>query len=177
MLELPLHPKLVHLPIALSVLVPLFATGLIFAWWRSLLPRRTWLVVVALQALLVTSGFAALQSGQSEEDRVERVVPEAALEDHEEAAEAFLWGSAIVLLVVLGASLVRDEGRAKKLATAAAIATLVPLGLAYRTGQAGGALVYRHGAATAYATGAQTDGAASAPEAPAPRPADDDDDD
>ena len=39
---LPLHPKIVHLPIALAVLMPLITAGLLIAWWRDMLPRRAW---------------------------------------------------------------------------------------------------------------------------------------
>jgi len=50
--QLPLHPLIVHLPLALALLVPLLAAGTLLAWWRGWLPgRRSWAVVVALQAL------------------------------------------------------------------------------------------------------------------------------
>ena len=42
---LPLHPKIVHLPIALAVLMPLITAGLLIAWWRDMLPRRTWCTI------------------------------------------------------------------------------------------------------------------------------------
>jgi len=71
---LPLHPKLVHLPIALAVLAPLLALGVIAAWRTAFLPRRSWILVVVLQALLVGSGWAALSTGQDEENTVGRVV-------------------------------------------------------------------------------------------------------
>ena len=70
------HPKLVHLPIALAVLMPLVAAGLTFAWWRKWLPARTWVIAIALQAVLVVSGMLALRSGSVEEERVERTVAE-----------------------------------------------------------------------------------------------------
>jgi hypothetical protein len=151
---LPLHPKLVHLPIALGVLMPLLSLGLLLAWWRGALPRRAWVIAVVFQALLVASGVAALKTGEQDEERVEAVVPEAALEAHEEAAGAFVWGSAAVLVLMLAATALRQERSARWLGTAATVGTLVVLFLGYRTGDAGGRLVYQHGAATAYATGA-----------------------
>lgn len=157
---LPLHPKLVHLPIALALLMPMVSAGLLLAWMRDLLPRRAWVVAVALQAVLVASSVAAMRSGSSEEETVERVVAESAIETHEEAAEAFTWTSGgVLLLFVAGLALPAAAGRGA--ATAATAATLVVLFLGYRVGQAGGALVYQHGAASAYTQG----GAATAGEA------------
>ena len=147
------HPKLVHLPIALAVLMPLVAGGLLVAWWRNWLPGRTWIVAVALQAILLGSGILALRSGEVEEHRVERVVPEAAIEAHEEAAELFVWASGGALAVMLTAAALRSRRAGLPVAAAGALATLVVLGLGYRTGQAGGSLVFEHGAAQAH-TGA-----------------------
>jgi uncharacterized membrane protein len=146
---LPLHPKLVHLPIALAVIVPLVMAGLLAAWWRDVLPRRTWWLAAALQVLLVGSGVAALQSGEADEERVERAVPEAAIEAHEEAAEGFMIGAALVLVIAIAAGVVRGPRAALGLAALASVGSLAVLGLGYRTGEAGGRLVYQHGAAAA----------------------------
>jgi uncharacterized membrane protein len=144
------HPKLVHVPMALGVLMPLVAGGLLLAWWRKWLPRRAWLLAVGLQVLLVGSGALALRTGEAEEDRVERIVAERVIEQHEEAAEAFVWASAGVLAVMVLAAALRSQRSSLSMATAASVGTLLVLGLGYRTGQAGGALVYQHGAAQAY---------------------------
>lgn len=146
------HPKVVHVPMALGVLMPLVAGGLLLAWWRDWLPRRGWFVVVALQAILVASGVVALRSGEAEEDRVEAVVAEKFIEEHEEAAEVFVWASGAVLAVMLLAGALRPRRAGLVAATAATVGTLVVLGLGYQTGQAGGSLVYEHGAAQAYTT-------------------------
>ncbi len=144
------HPKLVHVPMALAVLMPVLAGGLLLAWWRGWLPGRTWIIAVVLQAVLVGSGLLAMRSGEAQEPRVEKVVAERAIEQHEEAAEVFMWASGAVLaLMALGAGLAsRRPGR--PLAAAATLGTVAVLGLGYRTGQAGGSLVYEHGAAQAY---------------------------
>jgi hypothetical protein len=168
------HPKLVHLPIALGVLMPLVAGGLLLAWWRGWLPgRRGWLLAVGLQALLVGSGLLALRSGEAEAERVERVVAETAIEQHEEAAKAFVWASGGLLAVMVLAAAVRSRRAGLTIAAAATLGTLLVLGLGYRTGQAGGSLVYQHGAAQAYAGGA---GPAGGGEAGAPRAGNHDDD-
>lgn len=148
------HPKLVHVPMALGVLMPLIAGGLLLAWWRRWLPARGWLIAVALQAILLASGVLALRSGEAEEERVEAVVAERFIEAHEEAAELFVWASAGVLAVMLAAGALGARRAALPTATAATLGTLLVLGLGYRTGQAGGSLVYQHGAAQAHVASA-----------------------
>ena len=146
------HPKLVHVPIALAVLMPLVASGLALAWWRKWLPWRGWLVAVALQVVLLGSSVLALRSGDAQADRVESVVPETFIEEHEEAAEAFTWATSGALALMLGAALLRSRKIALPLAALATAGTLVVTGLGYRVGEAGGKLVYQHGAARAYDT-------------------------
>jgi uncharacterized membrane protein len=167
-MQLPLHPQIVHLPIALAVLMPLVTLGLLVAWLRGALPRRTWWIAVAFQALLVGSGVMALRTGEADEERVEATVPEAAIEAHEEAAETFVVGAAAVLVIGLAGAAIRRDRTAQLLAATMTIGTLAVLALGYRTGEAGGRLVYEHGAAAAYA--------APASGAPLPRPVHDDDD-
>lgn len=151
---MPLHPKLVHLPIALAVLMPLVSIALLAAWRSQWLPRRAWVIAVALQAVLVISGITAFRTGGAEEERVEKVVAESTIEAHEEAAEAFLWGAGILLVLSLAAAVLPNERNALATAAVATAGTLVVLFLGYRTGEAGGRLVYQHGAASVYATGA-----------------------
>lgn len=153
MATLPLHPKLVHLPIALAVLMPLLTSGLLFAWWRGWFPKRTWVLVLAGQALLVASGAAAMRTGETDEERVERIVPESAIEAHEEAAEVFVWGSGLVLGLGLLPLLLRRQKAAQLAGLTVLAGTVVVLGLGFRVGQAGGELVYRHGAAAAFIGG------------------------
>ena len=90
MLPDPLHPAVVHLPIALALLVPLAALVGLLVIARGLTPGRAWAPVLLLQALLVGSAWLALETGENEEERVERVVAERHIEAHEEAAERFL---------------------------------------------------------------------------------------
>ena len=148
------HPKLVHVPMALGLLMPLIAAGLVLAWWRTWLPSRAWFIAIALQAILLGSGLIAMRSGEAEEDRVEGVVAERAIEEHEEAAEQFVWASGGVLAAMLVAGALGSRRAALPVAAAAALATIFVLGLGYRTGQAGGSLVYEHGAAGVYSGGA-----------------------
>jgi hypothetical protein len=152
--------------------MPLVTGGLLLAWWRKWLPARTWVIAVALQAVLVGSGILALRSGEAEAGRVERVVAERFIEEHEEAAEAFVWASGGVLAVMLLGLALSSRRTGPIAAAVATLGTLVVLGLGYRTGKAGGDLVYQHGAAQAYLSGTASP---STPGAPKQRPSKDDD--
>ena len=144
------HPKVVHLPIALAIVMPFITGGALFAWWKGWFDRRTWAAVLLLQTVLVGSGIVAMNTGEREEDRVEQVVPERHIEAHEEAAEVFVWASAVVLLM-MGLPLALPNGRGRQAASLGALlGTLLVFGLGYRVGEAGGKLVYQHGAAQAY---------------------------
>jgi uncharacterized membrane protein len=150
MIPVPLHPAVVHLPLGLALLMPVLAAGFCYALWTGRTGRRAWLSVVALQALLLASGFAALKTGEAEEERAERVVPESAIHDHEEAAEQFVWAAAATLGLAGLVLVLRQRRVERALAGAVVLATLVVAGLGVRAGHAGGRLVYVHGAASAY---------------------------
>lgn len=150
MLDTIFHPQVVHVPMALGILMPLVAGGLLLAWWRNWLGRRGWFVAIALQAILLGSGIVAMRTGEVDEERVEQRVAETYIEQHEHAAEAFVWASGGVLAVmVLAASFGGRRRAGLSIAAAATLGTLAVLGLGYRTGKAGGSLVYEHGAAQA----------------------------
>jgi uncharacterized membrane protein len=149
MLPDPLHPAVVHFPIVLMFLLPLAALGAL--WHRRRYPERrgAWVLTTALAGALTLSAWVAVETGERDEDKVEDAVPEASLETHEEAANRFLLFSAGVL-VLAGAGLLRGRvGSAARLATTAGAVGLVAAGA--MVGHSGGALVYRHGAAAAYA--------------------------
>jgi uncharacterized membrane protein len=175
MSSLPLHPLVVHLPMALAVLVPLLAVGVLIAWRKSWLPARTWWLVAALQLVLVGAAVTSLTTGEREEERVERVVAESAIEAHQDAAQAFTGAAVAVLLLALGGAAARKDGTRQALAGAAAVGSLVVTGLGINTGHKGGELVYRHGAGSAYAP-AGASGAAPAAVRAGHRGDDDDDD-
>lgn len=148
LLPTPLHPAVVHLPIALTLLVPIFALGALVAIRRGTRVLRAWGIAAAMLGALSLSAWVSLETGEQQEDRVEAVVPEAAFETHEESAEAFF----LLSLGVLGvAGLGLLGGRVGTGARyAAALGTLALVVAGYNVGHSGGALVYTHGAASAY---------------------------
>lgn len=151
MLPHPLHPAVVHFPLVFVILLPLFAAGALWAIRRGTAPRRAWALPLVVAAALFVSGAVALWTGRTEEERVEGLVPEAAVSAHEEAAERFLiFGGALFLVAAAG--LVRGNlGTSARLLTMVGSLALVAAGI--QVGGAGGALVYQHGAAGAYADG------------------------
>jgi hypothetical protein len=96
---------------------------------------------------------ASLKTGQQEEDRVERVVPDAALERHEERAELFTWTTVGLLVLALGAGFPASARLRGVVGLGTTVAGFAVALLAVGVGHSGGTLVYRHNAAAAYATG------------------------
>ncbi|MEE8314674.1 MAG: DUF2231 domain-containing protein [Myxococcota bacterium] len=153
MLPDPLHPAIVHLPIALALLIPVFSILGILAIRSDLLPRRVWWGVVLLQALLAGSAWLATETGENEEERVERVLEHDLIHEHEEAAERLLLLAAIGLVPVgLGLWAGRRGAIGRLLHV---LLALVVVAAAISTGRLGGELVYQHGAATAYTESAE----------------------
>ncbi len=146
---LPLHPAVVHIPLGLALVLPLFAVVGCIGLWKKWIPRRAWLAIVLAQAILLASGLFARYEGEEEEERVERIVGERNIEEHEDWAEIFLWAAAGSLLLSIF-TLAGSEAAERWLATATVLASLVVAGLALQTGHSGGELVYVHGAASAY---------------------------
>ena len=148
MLPDPLHPAIVHLPIALAILIPGLALLGMILISRGFLPVRAWGLVVVLQVLLLGSGWLALETGEDQEERIERVVAESHVENHEEAAERFLLIAGLGLLV-LGTGLLPERAGT----TGRVVGVLAAFGVfaaGISVGHSGGDLVYKHGAASAY---------------------------
>lgn len=144
----PLHPAVVHFPVVLAVLLPFVAVVGLLVSRRASAGRGPWLAVAAMAVLLSLSAWAAVETGQQQEDTAERVVPEGAIHQHEEAAEGLLLGSVLIAgLMLAGLAPGRVGTGARYISVPAA---LVVLALAFRVGDSGGSLVYTHGAAAAY---------------------------
>lgn len=151
MLPDPLHPAVVHFPIVLMFLVPISALVAFRAISRGASPLKAWSVPLAFAAALSLSAWVSLQTGQGQEERVERVVSERRIGAHEEAAELFLTFTG-ALAVVMAAGLLK--GRAGQVArVAGAVGSLAVITAGYQVGRSGGELVYTYGAASAYTAG------------------------
>ncbi|HEY6827159.1 MAG TPA: DUF2231 domain-containing protein [Gemmatimonadaceae bacterium] len=164
MLPSPLHPAIVHFPVVLAFLLPLFVGGAFWTIRRGANLRRAWMLPVACAVALSLSAFAAVRTGSTQSDRVERIVSERVIESHEEMAEAFLAASAGVVLIALAGLIGGVTGKTARLLTGVGALTLA--GLVVRVGHTGGQLVYRYGAGAAYTqtggpTGATGGGSAS----------------
>ena len=146
----PAHPQFVHLPLALSVLLPLLGGMLTLAWWRGWLVRRVWLIVTLLHATLTISAFAAMQTGETDERVVQKVVNQDLIRDHEEAAELFLWSTVVSLFLALIAMVAEEERIALRYAVYTVLVSSGSLYLAIDAGNQGGSLVYKYGAYRAF---------------------------
>lgn len=157
LLPTPLHPAIVHLPIALTLLVPPFAIGALWAIRKGARPLRAWGIATALFAALTLSAWASVETGEQADEKVESTVAEAPIGAHEEAAELFLLLSAGTLGVAVVGLLGGRVGASARIAGTLGALALVVAG--WRVGHSGGALVYEYGAANAYinaAAAAQT---------------------
>lgn len=148
MLPHPLHPAVVHFPIVFDMLLPVVAIVAVVLIRRGARARTSWLWPVLVAAALAGSAWLAVETGQDQEDAVERVVPESTIHDHEEAGELFFQLSAISFLVFAAGLAAGRVGAGARYASVALALALVVAG--YRVGGSGGELVYEHGAASAY---------------------------
>ena len=62
----PLHPAIVHFPIVLTMLLPLFALGALWAIRRGARPMRAWGLTSAVAGALVASAWLAVQTGEGQ---------------------------------------------------------------------------------------------------------------
>lgn len=142
----PLHPAVVHFPIALiatgalGVLLAVFVRKAAFSWAAA----------VAL-AIGAASTFYVFDTGEAEEERIEHTLSASAeqvLEQHEDAGRVTMYVSLTAALAALGAAWMTARGlrQAGLVRLAAALVAVCAAGAVLRTGKLGGELVYLHGA-------------------------------
>lgn len=142
-IDIPIHPMLVHFPIAL--LITGFAAEL-----AGLLTGKEWLTRAALLLLILgTAGaISAVVTGQREEDKiVETPAIEHTLEEHEEAGEFTMW-----LFIAIAAARIVTAWRKslpKAVSWVVLLVWLAGLGAITKTAWHGGHLVYKYGAGVA----------------------------
>jgi len=148
MLPDPLHPAIVHMPLALAALLPLIVIAVMVATKFGTPAQRGWRLVVVVLAVLAGSAIVAVETGEDEEDAVEEVVDGDFIHEHEERAELFRNLAVLTLLIGFG-GLARGKLGAFSRGAGTGMAFALAV-LAWRTGESGGDLVYQHGAAGAY---------------------------
>lgn len=137
-----LHPAVVHVPVGLALVLPLFVAGLALARWRKWLRPRSWVVVVALQVLILGGALLAEQTGEALEDHGERIAGEQAVEAHEEVAEAFTVAAGVSLLLFASVLFVGARRPSAVLLLTSLGASLLVALLAARAGQLGGEITH-----------------------------------
>jgi hypothetical protein len=143
MLPTPLHPAIVHFPIVLMFLLPLAVFGALWAIHRGSPPGRAWWFPLITAVALAASSWAAVETGETDEDRAEDIVGEQVLGAHEEAGERFLLLSVGVLILTAAGLAGGRVGRvARGLGGAAALALMAA---GYQVGHSGGVIVYGEG--------------------------------
>lgn len=148
-MQVPLHPMMVHFPMAITFILPILVLVFAFMIKMNKMSAKSWLVIIGLQLAVVVSGYVALETGENEEVAVGKVLSKDLIHEHEEAAEIFVGSTVIALALSVAAFFLRKE-LSFSVKLGVACIGLISCYLAYRTGLLGGELVYKHGAAAAY---------------------------
>lgn len=155
-MELPIHPMLVHLPLGLSLILPLLILIFLILIKLGKMDSKLWSIIIGLQLLLTFSGYVTITTGENEEEIVKEVVSKKLIALHETKAEMFVGASVITLVLSVGSFFIDRKFQFKTHLTVLA-ASLFTVFLAFRAGESGGRLVYEHGAASAYETSLSED--------------------
>ena len=157
MLPDPLHPAVVHFPVALALIFPVMAAIALIFIRRGSSAINTWIPISVLALMIFAGTLVAKNTGAEEEEKVEDVVSRSVIHDHEENAELFAILAGIMLAVSLAGFVPKKWGDAARYLTI--VASLAVVAVAYQTGKSGGELVYEHGAAAAYIDAGANSGA------------------
>lgn len=148
-MHVPLHPVMVHFPVALSFILPILILVFAFMIKSQKMSHQAWLVIIGLQIVTTITGYVALDSGEKEEHAVEKVLDKKHIHHHEESAEIFVGSTVLALVISIAAFFLRKPIQFY-LQLGTCLIALISCYLVYETGNSGGELVYRYGAANAY---------------------------
>jgi hypothetical protein len=136
----PLHPAIVHFPIVLMFVLPV---AILLGWAairRGAPVRWAWLGPLVVSAAIAASAWAALETGEDQEDRAEKIVGDELVDAHKEAGEWFLNVSAGLLVVTAAGLMGGTAGKAAR--GVAFLGSLALIGIGYQVGRYGGRIVY-----------------------------------
>jgi len=136
----PLHPLIVHAPIALinlSLVFELAGRALDSAWWRK--------AALALLVIGVVGAIAAVITGNEAGEHAEHQgVPEQVVDQHGDAGRVTMWfGLGALLAYAIATRAGRARGAVALLALGLQVMAAISVGIA---GYRGGRMVYEHGA-------------------------------
>ncbi|MBM4366340.1 MAG: hypothetical protein FJ102_08990 [Deltaproteobacteria bacterium] len=138
---MPLHPIVVHFPIAGAVFALPLVLGVLWAVRTGRLARQAWLIPGALQFISMVGAFAALASGEDLEESVEDEQDESQIEAHEGHAQRLTAGIALGTVATVAAAFV-PAAVAIPVEVAAVVLGAAGAGLAVPTGHSGGEMVW-----------------------------------
>jgi len=148
-MSLPYHPLIVHFPVAISVILPILSTLILYFIMKKSFSSQLWIIALVFQGLTVATGYLALETGEMDEEKVEKVLSKKLIHEHEEAAEIFVGASVIVFVLGVLSLFIKESYRSKLRIASSVLSLVLPL-LVYRAGHLGGELVYKHGAGNAF---------------------------
>lgn len=148
-MESPLHPAVVHFPIVLTFILPFLILIFAFMIKANRMSSHGWLVIIGLQMIVTGMGYVSLETGETEEHNVEKVVAKKLIHEHEEAAEVFVGSTVLALALGIAVFFLKKEFQFY-IQIVIVLITIVSAYLAYKTGYLGGELAYRHGGASIY---------------------------
>lgn len=147
----PLHPFLAHIPLVLTIFMPVILGVSVFFIAKNKVDPKAWWIAVAVQMVIVLSAYIALSSGEGDEELVIQFVSKKFISQHENMAEIFSGLSVVLLGVMMVINFVQEK-LAKKLRIIATVFSVIPLGVGLYAGRLGGEIAYAQGGAEAHYT-------------------------
>jgi uncharacterized membrane protein len=146
---IPVHPLVVHFPIALTFILPVLILAFAFMIRTQKMSSHAWLIIIGLQLTTVVTGYIAIETGETDEKIAERVVSKKLIHEHEEAAKVFVGVAVLALVSSIAVFFIRKDFQFK-MYIAIMMLNLIAVILVWRAAHSGGELVYLHGAASAH---------------------------